>query len=265
MQIALGKAWADTVLSTPKITDSPQMSLANYSPENKLGSLNLQEPHLYEAKDKFSFWEDENGSTGYKWMVKIDPEKKCGGKKAFKLKSEYDAPNGDLLGAPGRRQWNFKVTSKAKEGSECNIYFLYARKWEIKGQKWWKHSNMPGVKAYKVAIKDDDKKHHFSMFDKAVAGSLFDSMIGLNEPVSLASDEKPKKDDPVAKEKPEKLMKKTCKKLHDEDDQWMKTAEEHGNHTYISKLDWCEENKECSAWVAKNMKTYKACKKEGMW
>ena len=105
----------------------PSQILAKYAPGNRLNSLDLQESHLYEASDKFTIWEEELPSGGYKWIVKIDPEGKCGGKKAIKiLKSECKEEHTDKprFGAPCKRQWKFKVTKKAHEGSECNIHFL---------------------------------------------------------------------------------------------------------------------------------------------
>ena len=37
---------------------------------------------------------------------------------------------------------------------------------------------MEGVKTYKIAIKDDDNVHH-SLFDREMAATLFDEMIGV--------------------------------------------------------------------------------------
>lgn len=80
-----------------------------------------------EVNDEFVIALESNHSTGYSWQLLAD-----GGEAAFDTKvlelvgTEYEAPKGDLVGAPGEEKWTFK----GKGPGQAQLHFAYVRPWE---------------------------------------------------------------------------------------------------------------------------------------
>jgi inhibitor of cysteine peptidase len=74
------------------------------------------------AGEEFTVKLDSNATTGYQWQLAEPVDEKM----IKFLRSEYIAPNTDLMGAPGVENWTFMALKPGRS----KIALKYVRSWE---------------------------------------------------------------------------------------------------------------------------------------
>lgn len=79
--------------------------------------------------DEFAIALESNHTTGYSWhLVSAEGEEAAFDSEVLELVStEYEAPDSDLMGAPGEEKWTFKAIGNGR----THLHFAYVRPWEV--------------------------------------------------------------------------------------------------------------------------------------
>jgi len=82
-------------------------------------------PIVVEEGQEFSILLESNPTTGYQWQLTQPPDEAV----LSLVKTEFEEPEENLLGAGGRERWTFKAEGRGR----TTLYFVYVRPWEDGG------------------------------------------------------------------------------------------------------------------------------------
>ena len=87
-----------------------------------------------EKGEEFAILLESNPTTGYQWKLAEELDTEI----IVLVKTEYEAPDTELMGAPGEEKWTFK----AENLGDTTITLAYVRPWEEEEQRsivsWWR-------------------------------------------------------------------------------------------------------------------------------
>lgn len=116
-----------------------------------------------ETGQHFDFTLEANATTGYTWQTATPPDDKI----VRVLSSDYIAPQGDLVGAPGEEVWHFWAVG----AGSATMVLEYSQAWD---------KETPPARRYTVTFNvkqaDNEVRHSF----KVEAGKTFDLTLDTN-------------------------------------------------------------------------------------